>query len=91
MPWHGAGELLVFVSGQKLVMVACEYKAVEISGGPLSYRAEHLLPSIHLDSVLVSPEMLVLQPPLTVHNHKLLYMSQSLKQKYTLCCACGVF
>lgn len=46
--------------GQKLVMVAPEYKAVESNGGPLHYRAEHLLPSIHLDFVLVSPEMLVL-------------------------------
>lgn len=34
--------------GQKLVMAASEYKAVEINGGSLHYRAEHLLPSIHL-------------------------------------------
>lgn len=42
------------------MMVVSEYKAVEINGDPLHYRAEHLLLSIHLDFVLVSPEMLVL-------------------------------
>lgn len=37
--------------GQKLGMAASEYEAVEINGGSLHYRAEHLLPSIHLGFV----------------------------------------
>lgn len=46
--------------GQKLVIVAREYKAVEINEAPLHYGAEYLPSCIYLDFVLVSPEMLVL-------------------------------